>query len=204
MAKPHDILDCDGTCSNPFHDTTSIQLAHAESRGLGWGDVAYEWELEELSRETPAQKHAKLVAREKREAQAKIDAEASRMFNYMNSIEQKMGCKENRGRDKIQRPCKNLYYTPGRDGVMQNNVCSECWAHEYTCPKTGERIVARKDRECAYLHPGQPGWLKEWNTNRHYAAPGAAPAAPNRFSSLASSSRHGDSRHSASRKVRNH
>jgi hypothetical protein len=151
---------------------TSIQFAHAEAVGAGWGDLAYIWEQEELACETPEQKHAKELARAKQEADSRLEQEAIRMATYMADIRLKMGCKENRGKAKIQKPCKNLYY--GSEGSMRANVCSECWAHEYHHPKTGELIRAAKDKECPYLHPGQPGWLKEWDTNRYFAT--AAPA----------------------------
>lgn len=174
LSKPHTLLECNGRCKQPFHDVTSIQVAWAEEFGMGWGDLAMIWDEEELARETSEQKRAKELARAKAEAEAKLEQEAIRMANYMADVQLKMGCKENRGRAKIQKPCKNLYYTPGVEGRMQNNVCSECWAHEYHHPKTGQLIRATADKECPYLHPGQPGWLKEWNTNRHFAT--AAPA----------------------------
>jgi len=172
LSKPHGILQCNGRCKQPFHDMTSIQFAWAEEFGQGWGDLAYVWEQEELARETPAQKHAKELARVKQETDSRLEQEAIRMATYMADVRLKMGCKENRGKTKIQKPCKNLYY--GSEGSMRANVCSECWAHEYHHPKTGELIKAQADKECPYLHPGQPGWLKEWNTNRHFAT--AAPA----------------------------
>jgi hypothetical protein len=187
MSQPHDILNCNGHCGHPFHTKEAIQLAQAHSRGVGWGDVVYVWDQEEAALETPEQRRAKELAEAKRIGQEKIEAEANRMAAYMADVRLKMGCKENRDKPKIQKPCKNLYYTPGVEGRMQPNVCSECWAHEYHCPKTGNLIIAEKGKECAYLHPGQPGWLKEWNTNRHHMPAGSV--APNRFSSLGNSSR---------------
>uniref|UniRef100_A0A6C0K9P5 Uncharacterized protein n=1 Tax=viral metagenome TaxID=1070528 RepID=A0A6C0K9P5_9ZZZZ len=41
----------------------------------------------------------------------------------------------------------------------------ECWAWEYTDPKTGKRVCPHT---CNRLHPGQAGWHNEWFSNRNW------------------------------------
>ena len=66
---------------------------------------------------------------------------------------------------------------------------SECWAWEYTDPKRFKaekaRLMAKGAKEaeaekaakvfahvikhtCDHLHPGEPGWLPQWDTNQRY------------------------------------
>ena len=72
LAGPHSVLQCNGRCGQFSHDVTSIQVAHAEAVGAGWGDLALIWDEEEAARETPAQAAAKALARAKQqEADAK-------------------------------------------------------------------------------------------------------------------------------------
>jgi hypothetical protein len=145
-------------------------MAHAEAYGAPWGELAYYWDRDDSSRLSPLEISAREMEKERLLENQRLESEAIRMANYMRDIEIKRGCKGEKDKPKIQKPCKNLYYTPGVEGRMQNNVCSECWAHEYHCPKTGALIKAQKGKECPYLHPGQAGWLNEWNTNRHFNA----------------------------------
>jgi hypothetical protein len=85
-----------------------------------------------------------------------------------------------RGPPKRPCPCKNLFYDekqvrPGQRAPFVKYVASECWAHAYTDPKTGEKKAPHK---CPYLHPGEVGWLPQWNRDRDFKARPAAPAAP--------------------------
>jgi hypothetical protein len=71
---------------------------------------------------------------------------------------------------KRAEPCKFLYNcqgTPARPTTL--GVTTECWSHEYKDPKTGA-IVAK--HVCDRLHPGEAGWLKEWNTDRRFKVVG--------------------------------
>jgi hypothetical protein len=169
---PHNILDCPGNCKQIFHTVSNIQLAHADVKGVSWGELVYFWDQEDSVKRTP-EEVAKLEELERqREAQEKLDAEANRMSNYMRDIEIKRGCKGEKEKPKIQSPCKYLYCTPGVEGRYQNDICSECWGYEYHCPKTGKLVKAQKGKECPYLHPGESGWLIEWNTDRRFGNSG--------------------------------
>ena len=57
----------------------------------------------------------------------------------------------------------------------------ECWAHEYTDPKTGKR---EKPRTCQRLHPGEEGWCSEWLTNPRWKGGASAACAGDRFRCL--------------------
>ena len=67
---------------------------------------------------------------------------------------------------KVAQPCKFLYNcqgTPARPTTL--SVTTECWSHEYTDPATGAKIVKHV---CDRMHPGEEGWLKQWNTDRNF------------------------------------
>jgi hypothetical protein len=69
---------------------------------------------------------------------------------------------------KVAQPCKFLYNcqgTPARPTTM--HVTTECWSHEYTDPVTGAKIAKHV---CDRMHPGEEGWLKQWDTDRNFRA----------------------------------
>jgi len=91
--------------------------------------------------------------------------------------------------EKKECPCARLYSCVGDKSTggakpTTRHVSSECWSHERVCPETGARL---KPHKCPWLHPGEPGWHAQWNTDRLWrpAAP-AAPVAASRFAALAS------------------
>ena len=54
----------------------------------------------------------------------------------------------------------------------------ECWAWEYTDPKTKKRMCPHT---CNRLHPGQAGWHNEWFTNRNWKPAAPPPPPQHRF-----------------------
>jgi hypothetical protein len=73
---------------------------------------------------------------------------------------------------KVAQPCKFLYNcqgTPARPTTM--SVTTECWSHEYTDPVTGAKVAKHV---CDRMHPGEEGWLRQWDTDRNFRV--AAPA----------------------------
>jgi len=175
LSKPHHILQCNGRCKQPFHDVTSIQMAWANEFGQGWGDLALIWDEEESLRETPEQAAAKALAKAKREEEEEKEAKAARCWNYLHDTESKNSCKGNQQKPKLQQPCKYLYCTPGVEGRYERHLTGEeCWGYQYHCPKTGELRTAKPGKECKHLHPGEAGWLAQWNTDRFYK-PASAP-----------------------------
>jgi hypothetical protein len=72
-------------------------------------------------------------------------------------------------------PCSRLYSCVGDKSTggakpTTRHVSSECWSHERKCPETGALLAPHR---CPWLHPGEPGWLPQWNTDRLFK-----PAAP--------------------------
>jgi hypothetical protein len=55
------------------------------------------------------------------------------------------------------------------------HVSSECWSHERRCPETGNLLTPHK---CPFLHPGEPGFHKEWMTNRLWLPAGGIVSTP--------------------------
>jgi hypothetical protein len=85
-------------------------------------------------------------------------------------------------------PCARLYSCVGDKSTggakpTTRHVSSECWSHERVCPETGARL---KPHKCPWLHPGEPGWQAQWNTDRLWRPASAAPVAASRFAALSS------------------
>jgi len=179
LAGPHSLLECNGRCGMPFHDVDSIQVAHAEAAGMGWGDLAYIWDEEAALRETPEQAAAKALARAKRQEEDEKEAKAARCWNYLRDTEVKNSCKSAQNKAKLQQPCKYLYCTPGVEGRYERHLTGEeCWGFQYHCPKTGQLLKAAPGKECKHLHPGEAGWLAQWGTvvgtgDRYYKPAGS-------------------------------
>ncbi len=80
--------------------------------------------------------------------------------------------------EKKDCPCARLYSCVGDKSTggarpTTSHVSSECWSHERVCPRTGDLL---KPHKCPWLHPGEPGWLPQWNTDRLFK-PTRAPTA---------------------------
>ena len=144
-----------------------------------WGDSVERDFAEAEKRTTTAQRAQRQAKEEASVAERNLSLESSRMFNHAES--QKLLNSVGKGRDrhieKMDEPCKFLYCderAPKREWRLNAKgvlcaplrrhivVGSECWAHEYTNPKTK---IIMKPRTCARLHPNEVGWREEWNTN---------------------------------------
>jgi hypothetical protein len=85
--------------------------------------------------------------------------------------------------EKKDTPCARLYSCVGdkKSGGAKpttKHVSSECWSHERKCPETGALL---KPHKCPWLHPGEPGWRPEWNTDRLWKPAAAPPPAQHRM-----------------------
>jgi hypothetical protein len=167
----HEMAVCDGHCSNPLHTTTNLQLAYAEFNGMTWGELDQEWEDEALSqlssRDRAALKAQKAAQQAQDAAAAELEALSRKLASKARDHEIKAGYKCNKGK-KESTPCKYLYNPQGdrsTGGARPTtlHITTECWSHAYTDPATGERI---EKHACWFLHPNEPGWCKEWETNR--------------------------------------
>lgn len=196
LTKEHDFSMCDGTCGNPLHNRSNLQLAYAEFNAVGWGDLDQMWldeELSTLSESEKKQREAEAEAkRQEEERVAEIEHQARIITNKVRDHAIWAGCKDHKGKT-MAIPCKFLYDCQGdrKNGGSRPttlHVTTECWSFCYTCPETGKTLrptLADGTPVCRALHPGQVGWLKEWDTNRNFRpVVAAAPAPNNRFSNL--------------------
>ena len=115
-----------------------------------------------------AQEAKALLAYQQRRIEEKV-ADESKM--RLNRDQLKSGVKM----EKKASPCARLYSCVGDKSTggakpTTRHVTSECWSHERKCPETGALLAPHK---CPWLHPGEPGWLPQWNTDRLFK-----PAAP--------------------------
>jgi hypothetical protein len=191
IAHFHEMIHCDGHCSNPLHTASNIQLAHSEYSGLSWGDLDQLWAEEETAHLTKKQRASLSAEKEAKQAQedaaAELEALSRKLASKARDHEIKAGYKCNKGK-KESTPCKYLYNPQGdrsTGGARPTtlHITTECWSHAYTDPATGERI---EKHACWFLHPNEPGWCKEWETNRLFRPVRPMDAAPvnNRFAYL--------------------
>ena len=115
-----------------------------------------------------AQEAKALLAHQQKRIEEKV-ADESKM--RLNREQLKSGLKM----EKKACPCARLYSCVGDKSTggakpTTRHVSSECWSHERKCPETGALLAPHR---CPWLHPGEPGWLPQWNTDRLFK-----PAAP--------------------------
>ena len=179
-APPHDFMACCGNCrQHPAVLGSVAQTLVWMNNGALWGDIVYYEELEREAAMTPAEKAAREAVHVAQQRAREVDGEAAAMFQYAEA--QKIrntkvvgkGSNKQRITVKHQAPCKWLYCdeaAPKRDGkapIRNHLTGAQCWAFEYKDPRTGE---LKKPHTCGHLHPGEPGWLEQWNKDRHYKA----------------------------------
>lgn len=188
LSVPHCAAVCDGTCGDVFHRGIYLLMAYSETLGLTWGDVDYLCTKEELAKLSEAERAAREAEEEARrrreEAEAELKALSAKLASKARDHEIKAGYTCNKGK-KEMRPCKYLYSCEGdrKSGGARPttlHISSECWSHAYTDPTTGQRV---EKHCCWYLHPGEEGWLKEWNRNRNFV-PAQQQQPPSRFAAL--------------------
>ena len=190
IAHFHEMIHCDGRCSNPLHTASNIQLAHSEFSGMSWGDLDQLWAEEETAHLTKKQRASLNAEKEAKQAQedaaAELEALSRKLASKARDHEIKAGYKCNKGK-KESTPCKYLYNPQGdrsTGGARPTtlHITTECWSHAYTDPATGERI---EKHACWFLHPKEPGWCKEWETDRRFK-PAVSTTTPvnNRFAHL--------------------
>jgi hypothetical protein len=186
----HEMAVCDGACSNTLHTTSNLQLAYAEFNSMSWGELDQLWEEEKLSqlssRDRATLKAQKAAQQAQDAAAEELEALSRKLASKARDHEIKAGYKCNKGKKEMT-PCKYLYSCEGdrkTGGARATTLCisSECWSHAYTDPATGKRV---EKHACWFLHPEEPGWCKEWETDRRFKPAGfVAPAVNNRFAHL--------------------
>ena len=178
---PHATNECYGNCSiHPLLRGFLIDAHVAiDIDGMSWGAYFAE-EIPIVTSSTRGDEQMKDLELESKSFIMKNHAEKM-------AVVSKMGVKKGEKARKIQRPCKWLYCNESapksqwRDGraPTTSNVTSECWAWEYTEPKTK---VKKAPHTCPYLHPGEEGWCSQWLDNKNYDP--MATMTQNRFCAL--------------------
>jgi hypothetical protein len=172
---------CCGNCS--FHPLLTAELLPYARMEQSWGDLVEEELKAMLAKLTADEKAALKAAAEKLAEEAALKEEARKMAAYAHDQGIKMRCKNAK---HFQQPCRNLYFredAPKSQWVKnkRGDLCaplsrcltgSECWKWEYTDPVTKQRRV---NHVCDRIHPGEVGWLKEWETDRLYKPPVRSP-----------------------------
>ena len=180
---PHATNECYGNCSiHPLLRGWMVEAHVAmDIDGMSWGAYFFG---EPCSADASAAKRGA-----EQMADLELESRSFVMHNHAQkmAVVSKMGVKKGGAARKIQRPCKWLYCNEAapksqwRDGraPVTSNVVSECWAWEYTDPKTK---VKKAPHTCPYLHPGEEGWCSQWLNNKNYDP--MATMTQNRFCAL--------------------
>lgn len=197
LTQPHDMMICNGKCNNPLHTYSNILLSYSRMNGDTWGDLARMFEEEELGKLSEEERKKKLAEDEEKERQREAGKEKEYLSNKvaakvrdheiiancrMLKLKKETGSQEELEK-KIKQPfpCKWLYDCKGdrkTGGAKPTtlHISTECWSHIYHDPATGKRM---EPKVCFMLHPGEPGWKKQWETNRLYKPEAPAAANPN-------------------------
>jgi hypothetical protein len=178
----HPISQCRGNCT--FHPLRLAEYPGGAMKGHGgWRLFADGKEVgatnffadfvelchEEAAAAETAEKRALRLAREQAKLAAQaLDDEVAERERYAADVKQRAmrGVRKGEAPKILETPCK---------WVIGEFYGEECWAWEYTDPKTGKRMCPHT---CNRLHPGQQGWHDEWFRNRNWKP---APPPPNRF-----------------------
>lgn len=176
MSQPHDIRVCDGRGCR-FHKFNSLELSRwhrGMSAGVSLGDLDYQEQQLALAQMSPEElarrRYLEAVADQKKQ----LELQSYEMRNVAERVAIRAHIGVGRGQQVVKKPqpCKKLYdCKPGaRCGAEPTtlHVSTECWGWEYKDPATGKML---RPHTCPWLHPGEPGWLAQWNTNRNYKPP---------------------------------
>jgi hypothetical protein len=175
---PHSGDNCPGNCrTHPLVFGSVAETIRWMANGATWGDIVYYESLEAEAKMTDADKAARAARDAAAVKERELDGEAAAMFRYAEAQKLRNTVVVGKGRDKQrhtvkhQAPCKWLYCdekAPKKDGKapLRNYLTgAQCWAYEYNDPRTHE---LKKPHTCGHLHPGEVGWLEQWNKDRHY------------------------------------
>ena len=148
----HSSSQCTGECEiHPLLVGENLEF-HLYIQGGGtWGGYMEEQEREALAAETEEQKSARL----KKDRELAEQQELSAASLIMRTHAEILGLKRAK---KTNKPCKWLFFDENCKS-RTTKIVSECWAFEYTDPKTKQK---KKPHTCPFLHPGENGWRNEW------------------------------------------
>ena len=176
----HDAWNCRGNCSkHPLMTGEYLAWCSEIRLGAKWGDLVLEAETADRAAETERDRIERLQREAAAEDARRIAEEVNRREVYARdvAIKVRMGLKRTEQVAKRMQPCK---------WVVGEFAGDECWAHEYTDPKTGKRVVKHT---CDRLHPGEAGWHNEWVANPRWKPAAAAKPATRDFDGLSNKRR---------------
>ena len=152
--EEHDGENCPGNCQH--HQLMQPWMA------LSWGEIDAIEHAAALAAETSTDRQRRLIEAEGEKIARGLRKEERVRSQYADRVKDRasMGQKKGQGLKKIQQPCK---------WVIGQYTGDECWAFEYTNPKTG---VRERPHTCERLHPGEQGWCPEWLKNPRYEPAG--------------------------------
>ena len=174
-AAHHDGWNCRGNCPrHPLAIGDALAFQTSIRNGASWGDLVLRDEALERASETEAMRLARLAHDTELEVAARLNEEAIKREVYARDValRARKGLRKNDAVAKRVEPCK---------WVVGQFAGDECWAHEYTCPKTHKRVIKHT---CDRLHPGEAGWHTEWLANPRWRP---APPPTRTFAALGNS-----------------
>jgi hypothetical protein len=181
--KPHGPNSCRGDCHvHPLVVGPVAEMVRWMADGFTWGDIVYYDELKAESAMTDKEKAEREAQRAAAAKERELAEQASTMFRYAEAQKGRNTVCKGKQRHIVKRaePCRWLYAdeaAPKKDGkapIRNYTTGAYCWAYEYYDPRTGEH---KTPHTCGYLHPGEAGWLAEWEKDRHFR-PGQGRFAP--------------------------
>lgn len=196
LTAEHSADVCCGDCAqHPLLTPDLARVYRAMAAGVSWGDLMLEEEAAADAALSPEELVAKRAyeaeCRARDDARRKVEMAAAECRLKAERVAVRTGaaCGKKAVVRKVAQPCKFLFNCQGSPAKpTSKTVTTECWSHEYTDPSTGRRVVKHA---CDRLHPGEEGWLPQWNGNPSYRAPAPAPAQPSRFQNLGGAGRSG-------------
>jgi len=144
----HSSSQCTGDCAiHPLLFGENLEFHLYIQSGGTWGSYMEEQERRALAAETEEQKAARLKKERAISEQQELSAASLIMKTHAEILGLKRAKKKNT-------PCKWLFFDENTKSKT-NKIVSECWAFEYTDPKTKQK---KTPHTCPFLHPGEKGW----------------------------------------------
>ena len=155
---PHTGSQCRGNCEqHPLVNDVIAVFNDRLSWGWSWGGIEHEFELKELARLSEKERAERAEQRRAADGALVEEVMVGAQVSHIKRYQEKMVARVQKTRQtKVAQPCK---------WCIGEHRGEECWAYEYTDPKTKKRMTPRT---CKWVHPGEEGWCDEWFTDPSY------------------------------------